>query len=213
MRVKTEEKRRAIIDIAAQVFRVKGFAAASMAEISARLGGSKGTLYSYFTSKEELFSAVVLELGRLLTGPMYEELEQSRNPKTAIRLFARRLVNLFASPEAIDFRRLLAAEGARTGIGKLAYETIEAAHHERFARFYSAQASAGLLREADPHRAATHIEGLCSAGPVQRLIEGVVERVSDEELMATADAAADVFLRGYLANEPLAKRSRVRRTG
>jgi len=211
VRVKTEEKRHAIIEIAAVVFRAKGFAAASMAEISARLGGSKGTLYNYFTSKEELFAAVVVELGQQLTGPMFDELEQSKDAQTAIRLFALRLVRLLASAEALDFRRMLIAEGARCGIGKLAYDTVKKDYRGKFASFYRAQASAGVLREADPQRAAMHIEGLCSAGPIEHLLEGVIDHIPADELAATAESAADVFLRAYLADEPRARRPRSRR--
>ena len=54
MRVKTEAKRQHIVDVAAQAFRELGFEGASMAEICARVGGSKATLYNYFASKEEL---------------------------------------------------------------------------------------------------------------------------------------------------------------
>ncbi len=47
MRKKSEERRQAMIDIAGEVFNEIGFEGASMAEISARIGGSKATLYNY----------------------------------------------------------------------------------------------------------------------------------------------------------------------
>src|SRR3984957_11428111 len=52
-------KRRQIIEGARQVFMAQGFDAASMGEIARVAGVSKGTLYVYFKSKEELFEAVV----------------------------------------------------------------------------------------------------------------------------------------------------------
>ena len=55
MRVRTDQRRQAIIDVALDVFREHGFERASMTMIAGRLGGSKGTLYGYFQSKEELF--------------------------------------------------------------------------------------------------------------------------------------------------------------
>jgi AcrR family transcriptional regulator len=48
-----------ILDAALDVFAERGFAAAKLDEVAARAGVSKGTLYLYFTSKEELFKAVV----------------------------------------------------------------------------------------------------------------------------------------------------------
>lgn len=50
-----------ILDAALDVFAEKGFAAAKLDDIAARAGISKGTLYLYFTSKEELLKGVVRE--------------------------------------------------------------------------------------------------------------------------------------------------------
>ena len=55
MKTKTESKRQAIIQAAAEVFREVGFDRASMSDIRERIGGSKATLYNYFPSKEKLF--------------------------------------------------------------------------------------------------------------------------------------------------------------
>ena len=57
-------KRRQIIEGARQVFLTQGFDAASMGEIARQAGVSKGTLYVYFTSKEELFGAIVADQPR-----------------------------------------------------------------------------------------------------------------------------------------------------
>src|SRR5438309_9388686 len=51
-------KRRQILDGARAVFLSQGFDAASMGEIARAAGVSKGTLYVYFESKEELFQAI-----------------------------------------------------------------------------------------------------------------------------------------------------------
>jgi AcrR family transcriptional regulator len=48
-----------LLDAALALFVEKGFAATRSEEVAARAGVSKGTLYLYFPSKEELFKAVV----------------------------------------------------------------------------------------------------------------------------------------------------------
>src|SRR5262245_46154847 len=53
------ERRALIMERAEEVFLEEGFAGASMAAIAARSGCSKGTLYNYFISKEELFVSCV----------------------------------------------------------------------------------------------------------------------------------------------------------
>ncbi|MGH8458941.1 MAG: TetR/AcrR family transcriptional regulator [Nevskiales bacterium] len=50
-----------LLDAALDLFVEKGFAATRSEEVAARAGVSKGTLFLYFQSKEELFKAVVRE--------------------------------------------------------------------------------------------------------------------------------------------------------
>src|SRR5215467_14104370 len=54
-------KRRQIIEGARRMFLAQGFDAASMGSIAREAGVSKGTLYVYFKSKEDLFEAIVEE--------------------------------------------------------------------------------------------------------------------------------------------------------
>src|SRR5947209_1285330 len=50
-----------LLDAALDLFVEKGFAATRAEEVAVRAGVSKGTLFLYFPSKEELFKAVVRE--------------------------------------------------------------------------------------------------------------------------------------------------------
>src|SRR6218665_2735103 len=65
IRAKRERRKEArpgeLLDAALQLFVEKGFAATRVEEVAARAGASKGTLFLYFPSKEELFKAVVRE--------------------------------------------------------------------------------------------------------------------------------------------------------
>jgi len=62
-----KNKDRLIIEAAVVVFAQKGYASATVADIAARAGIGKGTIYEYFASKEELFFAV-FEWFKLQTG-------------------------------------------------------------------------------------------------------------------------------------------------
>ena len=57
-----------LLDAALDLFVEKGFAATRVEEVAARAGVSKGTLFLYFPSKDELFKAVMREsiAGRLV---------------------------------------------------------------------------------------------------------------------------------------------------
>ncbi|WP_437800380.1 TetR/AcrR family transcriptional regulator [Sorangium sp. So ce693] len=54
-----EERRRFIIDAAWQLFQETAYSEVTMAQVAERTSLAKGTLYLYFTTKEELFLAVV----------------------------------------------------------------------------------------------------------------------------------------------------------
>jgi AcrR family transcriptional regulator len=65
VRAKRERRKEArpgeLLEAALDLFVEKGFAATRSEEVAARAGVSKGTLFLYFPSKEELFKAVVVE--------------------------------------------------------------------------------------------------------------------------------------------------------
>ncbi|MDM0040786.1 TetR/AcrR family transcriptional regulator [Variovorax sp. J22G21] len=65
VRAKRERRKEArpgeLLEAALDLFVEKGFAATRSEEVAARAGVSKGTLFLYFPSKEELFKAVIRE--------------------------------------------------------------------------------------------------------------------------------------------------------
>jgi AcrR family transcriptional regulator len=54
-----EDRRRQLLDAATAVFAQKGYRNAGVGDIIARAGVARGTFYLYFTSKEEIFLAIV----------------------------------------------------------------------------------------------------------------------------------------------------------
>jgi TetR/AcrR family transcriptional regulator len=67
-----------LLEAALDLFVEKGFAATRAEEVAARAGVSKGTLFLYFQSKEELFKAVVREN---VVKPVSEGVEEVANFK------------------------------------------------------------------------------------------------------------------------------------
>jgi AcrR family transcriptional regulator len=83
-----------IVKAALRVFGEKGFAAARLDEIAARAGVSKGALYLYFETKEDLFRAVVTEAVVPNVARIREMMAGFQGPfpdfvSTLARLFAR----------------------------------------------------------------------------------------------------------------------------
>lgn len=74
------ERREQLLDAALDSFFKQGFAAARMEDIARRAGVSKGTLYLYFASKEDIFLAIIDSVAR----PRLESLEQIVDQSTGL---------------------------------------------------------------------------------------------------------------------------------
>ncbi len=199
MRVKTDKRRQEILQAASEIFRAEGYAEASMSKISLRLGGSKATLYGYFSSKEELFVAVMHEMSRRHAMPQTDGLERDIDSEQGLARLLQSVMRALSSPETLDFRRMLIAESGRTNIGKIAYEHGTKHFLQRISGRYAEHMKEGRLRQADPWEAAMHLFSLCTGPPVQLVLEGVMDPLSEDQLAAASKSAAAVFLRAYAA--------------
>lgn len=91
---KREERRVIILQSAFQVFSRKGYAQASMEDIVQESGMSKGGIYHYFKSKEELFLALAEERLQKRHALVGEE-RHDTSPSTRLRKYLREaLINL-----------------------------------------------------------------------------------------------------------------------
>lgn len=194
MRKKSEERRQAMIDVAAQVFQEIGFEGASMAEIAARIGGSKATLYNYFSSKEEIFVEVMFkQVGCQFEG-IFVALDNEDDVRTGLLRLAEHYLPLIMQPEIVAVKRLAIYYAARSDLGPMLYERGPQRGWKRVAEFLKAKMDEGALRDADPWLAAMQFRGLMEAEWSDvRLLE-VVTSVAPAKLKASAECAVDAFL-------------------
>jgi AcrR family transcriptional regulator len=199
MRVKTEARREAILEAAAEAFRERGFEAASMADVAVRVGGSKATLYNYFSSKEELFVAVMLKASKAQAGPIFEAFKASPDLEPALQRFGRAYLPFMLSAEVLAIIRMCAADGERTGVGRIVQEFgIKVAWGQVADRLEQAM-DQGQLRRADPWQAAMHLKALLEAGVLDRRVKGCSVETTPEEIETAIVTGVDVFMRGYRA--------------
>ena len=79
------ERRNQILRAAEEVISEQGFSAASIADITRAAGTALGTFYIYFTSKEEVFRELVVEMGRLTRAMIAEQTGRAPNRLEAER--------------------------------------------------------------------------------------------------------------------------------
>jgi AcrR family transcriptional regulator len=191
-------KRHAIVETAYRLFRTQGFDKTSMAEITAQVGGSKATVYSHFPSKEELFvECMMVALENYMPGTL-RHLDASRaDPRTALINFGSSVLNFICSPEQLEVRRLIIAEAARSGTGRLLFDKITALRGQLSA-FLAACMASGSLRRADPDLAAEQLGAMLEAEMLPPLLLQVREGSPSEcETAGAAGRAVDAFLMAY----------------
>jgi AcrR family transcriptional regulator len=76
--------RQAILEAAMRVFGSMGFRDAKIADIAAEAGVATGTLYNYFSSKEEIFQSI-LDDGRERLQALLDECEATEDPIARLR--------------------------------------------------------------------------------------------------------------------------------
>jgi AcrR family transcriptional regulator len=195
-----EARRDTILDVAAQSFLEHGYAATTMSAIAATLGGSKGTLWSYFPSKEVLFTAVLDRVTEAFRAQLALILNPQDGLEPALRRFCLEFVRKVTSPEAIALHRLVVGEAHRfPEIGRIFYERAPRQTQKLLAGFLEQAMAEGRLRRDDPLIAARQLTSLSMYGCHQQLLMAVIDSVSVEAIEADVERAMQTFLRAYAA--------------
>jgi AcrR family transcriptional regulator len=193
-----EARRETILDVAARSFLEHGYAGTTMSGIAAALGGSKGTLWSYFPSKEVLFAAVIDRVTDAFRAQLSLILNPRDGVETALRRFSLEFLRKVTSPEAIALHRLVVGEVSRfPEIGPIFYERAPRQTQQLLAGFLGEAMDTGQLRRDDPLIAARQLTGLCMFGCHQQLLMAVIDHVSAEAIAADVARAMKAFMLAY----------------
>ena len=193
-----DERRDAILKIAHAAFLADGYAATSMSSIATKVGGSKATLYNYFTSKEELFVAVIDEKCREFHALIFDAESGTGDMHTVLTRLGEQLVRFMLDDEKIATYRLVTAETGRfPELGRAFYQSGPMQGQQLFARFFDRAISEGHLKPADTRTMAQHFFTLCKGEIHHRKLWGVTPNPTDEEIRAHVADAIRVFLAAY----------------
>jgi TetR/AcrR family transcriptional regulator, mexJK operon transcriptional repressor len=192
-----EDRRDAILDVAYECFVAEGYGSTSMSTIAARLGGSKGTLYNYFKSKEELFEAFV----RRACARLQQRMDLASKDGDARDLLVQMACNFLdhlLSAEGIAIHRIVVGEGERfPELARLFYEAGPRTGLAKTAKILEGLMDQGVLRRSDPVLAAYHMKDLALSGLFNLRLWGVIADPTPQERAARAETAVDTFLRAY----------------
>jgi AcrR family transcriptional regulator len=192
-----DARREAILDVAQEVFLEEGFANASMSTIAARLGGSKGTLYNYFKSKEELFTAYVVRRCQ-----WQEELFAfnvgDETPAQALRRIGGAYLRHVLTDLNLRNFRLITAEAERwPEVGQTFYETGPLVGAKRVAELLAQMAEGGDLDLDDSLAAAHQFLGLVQNRYFKARLCNAVPELTEQQIEDEAALATQTFLRAF----------------
>ena len=210
VRLKRDDRRLVILEIARAAFLQDGYAATSMSQIAANLGGSKATLYNYFPSKKDLFIAVADAESARVLDQLYVMSETADDIRASLSSFCRRSLTLILSDDLIAFYRMIVAESVRfPEIGQVAYDLGFKRGIQRMAAFIEKAIEAGVLRKVNARIAAEFLLDL-SCGYLHKLrLWNVTQDISPKVIDSHVEAIVAIFLAAFGSDEL----SRAARTG
>ncbi|MGZ9042731.1 MAG: TetR/AcrR family transcriptional regulator [Allosphingosinicella sp.] len=177
-------------------FKAHGFERTSMAQISERVGGSKATLYSYFSSKEELFAAALAQAIKERADRILDQMDDEGDLADRLVAFARGYMETRLAPEMIEADRVMISEADRSDLGVKLRTGFILPEWRRLAAAISHEMDAGHLRPSDPYPVAMHFRGLIEGDLLERRLHGE-PTITPEELDAAVVSGAEAFLRAY----------------
>lgn len=196
MRVRTDERRQAIVAAAWEVFKEKGFERTTMSDISERVGGSKATLYGYFQSKEQLFAAALEQVIGDNAQRSFSRLSGPGDFEGRLREFAASYMGARLSSDSIAIERALIAEGERSDLGERLRQQFVTPHWRKVAAVLDQEMQASRLRKADPLMATWQLRGMIEADLVERRLHGD-KTITAHEVERAAGEGVAAFLRAY----------------
>ena len=96
-----EERRKQILDSALAVFSRKGFHASNVSDVAAHAGVSQGTIYWYFSSKEELSDAAIMAFFTDFGAEMMTGLQEGETASEKLRALARSMDDLVVNAQQV----------------------------------------------------------------------------------------------------------------
>lgn len=196
-----ERKEREIIDAARELFFQKGYDSTSVDEIAARLEIAKGSVYMYFSNKEELFYAVAND-GMRIALEMYEEaVREARTGLDKLMAIGRAYIRFWSSHT--DYRRLLHESvfksplGSSGPRGKEMAATGEAVNELMVAVIRQGVHDGSIRRDVDPVRLA-----FVASSMVDGMLQRMEKRQAGEEVREQMLSYAFELVREAVAAAP-----------
>jgi AcrR family transcriptional regulator len=192
-------KRQQILEGANRIFSQMGFDAASMNDITREAGVSKGTIYVYFDSKEELFMELCNHYREILFADIYHALESDGDLREALIDFGTALATVVTSDVVISAQRVVIGVAERMpSMSRDFYERGPKRGQALMRALIDKHVAAGTLDIEDTELATYQLADLFMSGMFKKRLFGCMASAPSQELIRkTVTSGVDVFLKAY----------------
>lgn len=187
-----------ILATAAELFLQEGFDRASIASIAKLAGASKETLYSRFSTKEELFEVVISRKTDILLQQFSRVLVQKNPVEKVLKQYGTNLLDFMLLPEMQRLNRTLisAAPQFPELAGKF-WRLCPEKEQEQLAKYLQSQVEARTLVLSDTTKAAELFFSLCLGQFLSHAYMLVRKPPSARERKMHIQTVVDMFLAAY----------------
>jgi AcrR family transcriptional regulator len=189
-----------VLEGARAVFMADGFEGASVDDIAKQAGVSKATLYSYFPDKRLLFMEVANSECARQSQSAVDNIDMSAAPRDVLGQAGRHFLRFLTSSFGQQVFRICVAESDRfPEIGRAFYRSGPERMRSEMEAYFKAAIERGELKIDDLTLAAHQFGELCKADIWPRLMFGVIDNVSGDDIDRVVDGAVETFLARYAA--------------
>lgn len=184
-----------LLDVATAIFLEHGYEHTSVSEIARRAGASKGTIYSRYPSKAELFTAVATRKASTIQASYPETFVSQAPLKKVLERFGADLLQRVTSPEVCSLHEIFIA--ALHKFPKLSSNFWDAGPQRTMTMLRDYLACHPEFKGKHPEHAAEMFWCLCLGQLTLRALLREKEKLTEEAIRFRVKEATRIFLSAY----------------
>ena len=198
-RLRADDRRAQIVDIAARLFSKKGFSGTTTKEIAEGAGVSEAIIFRHFPTKQTLYSAIIENKTRQTQHQLQSNLKDAELRKDDYAFFGSLAFDLLEihlnDPTIMRLLMFSALEGHE--LSEMFFQSTARKVRDRVRRYIKHRIADGKFREVDANLCARAFVGMIMFHAEVRVI---YKNTSNDDVKLPsrkiADELADLFLRG-----------------
>ena len=194
------ERHKAILEAATALFMERGFDGTSMDAIAKGADVSKQTVYSHFSTKDNLFSSAITHKMEDYFPQGNFVIAEGGSLEEEFTIVASQYANLLMSEDAMSVFRLLVSEAPKgSHLAEIFWEAGPTVMLGRLMAFLEKWQQKGALKIDDTEDASKFMINLLKGHSHFELSIGLIDKISEDDLKASVKSSVAIFLKLYSA--------------